>query len=173
VVVRAEYWTKDPSRIALFFIDERFRTLYRRQRYHYLVPLIPEGYRDSMLAEAVWFELAPGERPETLEDDPDDELIEAITADVLGTLQRGGFFTALDEMLSPKNDALLAKMRSGDFRHAKQALQVCKFEEAEWSDVFHVLMAQGAFCDCEILYNIATESRLKSQYWQRKAHEKS
>jgi hypothetical protein len=39
--------------------------------------------------------------------------------------------------------------------------------------VFHVLMAQGAFCDCEILYNIATESRLKSQYWQRKAHEKS
>jgi hypothetical protein len=37
MTIRAEYWAKDPSRIALFFIDERFRTLYRRQRYHYLV----------------------------------------------------------------------------------------------------------------------------------------
>lgn len=34
--VRAEYWTPDPSRIALFFIDERFKGLYPRQRYHYL-----------------------------------------------------------------------------------------------------------------------------------------
>ena len=31
MVVRAEYWTEDPSRIALFFIDERFRGLYARQ----------------------------------------------------------------------------------------------------------------------------------------------
>ena len=44
MVVRAEYWTKDPSRIALFFIDERFRALYPRQRYHYLVNLIPKDY---------------------------------------------------------------------------------------------------------------------------------
>ena len=75
MVVRAEYWAKDPSRIALFFIDERFRTLYPRQRYHYLVHLIPKDYYDSMLADTVWFELTPEERPEMVEDDPDEELI--------------------------------------------------------------------------------------------------
>ncbi len=42
MVVRTEYWAKDPSRIALFFIDERFRALYPRQRYHYIVNLIPK-----------------------------------------------------------------------------------------------------------------------------------
>lgn len=31
MVVRAEHWKQDPSRIALFFIDERFRELYPRQ----------------------------------------------------------------------------------------------------------------------------------------------
>ena len=28
MVVRAEYWTHNPSRIALYFIDEKFRRLY-------------------------------------------------------------------------------------------------------------------------------------------------
>jgi len=76
MVVRAEYWTEDPSRIALFFIDERFRGLYARQRYHYLVQLIPSDYYRSTLADTVWFELAPDERPETIEH-PDQELIES------------------------------------------------------------------------------------------------
>jgi hypothetical protein len=49
MVVRAEYWAQvcsvdAPSRIALFFIDERFRDLYPGQRYHYLLRLIPEDY---------------------------------------------------------------------------------------------------------------------------------
>lgn len=170
MVVRAEYWAKDPSRIALFFIDERFRTLYPRQRYHYLVHLIPKDYYDSTLADTVWFELTPEERPEMVEDDPDEELIVSITRDVVGALQEKGFFAALDEMLCPKSSATKAQTCAGDFRYAKQALQLCGFEESEWSDVFHVLMAQGAFCDCEILCNAATESRLKTQRWQRRSH---
>ena len=32
MVVRAEYWTTDPSRIALFFIDEQFAELYPRRK---------------------------------------------------------------------------------------------------------------------------------------------
>ena len=51
MTIRAEYWAKDRSRIALFFIDERFRTLYRRQRFHYLAHLIPKDDYDSMLAD--------------------------------------------------------------------------------------------------------------------------
>jgi hypothetical protein len=43
MIVHAEHWKEDPSRIALFFIDEHFKGLYPRQRYHYLVHLIPLG----------------------------------------------------------------------------------------------------------------------------------
>jgi Protein of unknown function (DUF2695) len=171
MVVRAEHWAKDPSRIALFFIDERFRTLYPRQRYHYLVNLIPKDYYDSTLADTVWFELTPDERPEMVEDDPDEELIASITPDVIRTLQEKGFFAALDEMFC-RNGAAEPQTCFGDFRYAKQALRLCGLEESDWSDVFHVLMGQGAFCDCEILYNAATESRLKTQYWQRRSHKK-
>ena len=32
MIVRAEYWTPAPSRIALVFTDERFAELYRAQR---------------------------------------------------------------------------------------------------------------------------------------------
>jgi hypothetical protein len=170
MIVRAECWAEDPSRIALFFVDERFRTLYQRQRYHYLVHLIPKDYYDAKLADTLWFELAPGELPEMVEDDPDDKFIASITSDVLAVLQEGGFFAALDEMFCPKSAATQAQACSSDFRYAKQALQLCGFEESDWSDVFHVLMAQGAFCDCEILYNAATESRLKAQYWQKEVH---
>jgi hypothetical protein len=171
MVVRAEHWARDPSRIALFFTDERFRTLYPRQRYHYLVNLIPKDYYDSTLADTVWFELTPDERPEMVEDDPDEELIASITPDVICARQEKGFFAALDEMFC-RNGAAEPQTCFGDFRYAKQALRLCGFEESDWSDVFHVLMGQGAFCDCEILYNGATESRLKTQYWQRRSHEK-
>jgi hypothetical protein len=140
MVVRAEYWAKDPSRIALFFIDERFRTLYPRQRYHYLAHLIPKDYYDSALSDTVWFELTPEERPEMVEDEPDEELIASVTPDVMGALQEEGFFAALDETLCPKNSATQAQACSGDFRYAKQALQLCGFEESDWSEVFHVLM---------------------------------
>ncbi|HLW86036.1 MAG TPA: DUF2695 domain-containing protein [Candidatus Sulfotelmatobacter sp.] len=165
IVLRAEYWTHDPSRIALYFIEEKFRGLYPRQRYHRLVHLIPADYYRTNLADSVWFELAPGERPEDLVD-PDEELIAAIAPDVLGSLQESGFFAALDDLLCPVNSRSQPEPCTGDFLRAKQALQACGFEESDWSDVFHVLMGQGGFCDCEILYNAAEESRLKAQYWK-------
>lgn len=171
MTVRAEYWAKDTSRIALFFVDERFKGLYPRQRYHYLVHLIPKDYYDSFLADAVWFELTPGQRPEDVEEDPNEEFIASITPNVLSSLRERGFFSELDNMFCPRNSMTSPQSCSGDFRHAKRTLQRCGFEESDWSDVFHVLMGQGAFCDCEILYNAAAESRLRSQHWQRRAHE--
>ena len=32
-------------------------------------------------------------------------------------------------------------------------------------DILAVLTSRGACCDCEVLYNVAEESRLKAQYW--------
>src|ERR1039457_4270672 len=169
MVVRAESWTQDPSRIALYFIDEKFRGLYPRQRYHQLLLLIPNDYYRANLADCVWFELTTDERPEELFY-PDEELITSIAPDVLRSLRERGFFAALDDVLCPLNDNSQPHPCTGDFREAKQALQVCGFPESDLSDVSHVFMEQGAFCDCEILYNAAEESRLKAQHWRR-AHE--
>jgi hypothetical protein len=169
--VRAEYWTRDPSRIALFFIEKRFERLYRRQRYHYILQLIPADYYNSALSNAVWFELTADEDPEMLAEDPDEESISDITPEVLGVLKAKGFFVALDEAFFPASSSKQAEACSGDFRHATQILQVCGFKESDFSDVFHVLMREGAFCDCEILYNVAAESRLKAEHWRRRSHE--
>jgi hypothetical protein len=71
-------------------------------------------------------------------------------------------------LLCPTSSTSQSQACRGDFQQAKRALQVCGFSESEFSDVFHVLMEQGAFCDCEILYNFSDESRLKARYWQNK-----
>ena len=39
------------------------------------------------------------------------------------------------------------------------------------ADVPGVLRFSGACCDCEVLYNVAEESRLKSRYWKARAGE--
>lgn len=165
MVIRAERWPRDPSRVALYFIDERFRNLYPRQRYHHLVHLIHQDYYRANLSNSIWFELAPGEDPETIAH-PDEDLIAAIKPNVLALLQRCGFFTKLDELLCPTDADSHRQECSGDFHHSRLVLKTCGIPEPDWSDVFHVLMGEGAFCDCEVLYNIASESRLRADYWR-------
>jgi hypothetical protein len=33
-------------------------------------------------------------------------------------------------------------------------------------DVLAVLQSRGACCDCEVLYNVADESRMKAEKWK-------
>jgi hypothetical protein len=73
IQVRVEPWRGDPSRLAVYFTEEKFVHLYPAQRYHYLVHLIPDEYYNAHLKNAVWFELAPGEDPGQLQY-PDEEL---------------------------------------------------------------------------------------------------
>jgi hypothetical protein len=41
----------------------------------------------------------------------------------------------------------------------------------EIEDVLAVMRFSGGCCDCEILYNVAEESRLKSEYWKARLKE--
>ena len=50
----------------LFFIDDKFKMLYPKQRYHYLVHSIPSDFYNQHLHNITWFELAPNENPEDL-----------------------------------------------------------------------------------------------------------
>ncbi len=161
-------YPEEPDRLAITFVEERFAGLYPLQRYHYLVNLIPQEYYDEHLANTVWFELAPGEEPKDLEY-PDDDLVAQITSDVMNCVEASGFFAALDDALCPADEGVEREPCRGDFRIARRVLQERGFIEDELFDVLHVMMAQGGYCDCELLYNVAEESRLAAEYWEARA----
>lgn len=166
--IRAEPWEHDPNRLAVYFTDEKFSLIYPYQRWHYLTHLIPADYQDEHLSTSVWFELAPGESPADLRY-PDEELIADITPDVMRILMRTGFFNRLDDVMCPVEAGKTAGQCWGDFRNAIPILHKCGITEDELFDVLHVLMIQGGFCDCEILYNVVEENRLKAGYWKARA----
>jgi hypothetical protein len=168
ILVRVEPFSGDPSRPAIYFEEEKFTELYPWQRYHYLIHLIPVEYFKAHLTDSVWFELAPGETAADLVY-PDEELIKSITPDVMKCINASGFLKALDDVFCPRLPFKAKARCHGDFRISKELLPKHGFTVDEFFDIFHVLMAQGGFCDCEIIFNVAEESRLKSAYWKARA----
>jgi Protein of unknown function (DUF2695) len=105
----------------------------------------------------------------SMEADRDHDLISSITPDVMTCLERSGFFHKLDDLLSPEHHSQSRADCSGDYRLSKSVLQAVGFDSSELTDIFGVLGSQGGGCDCEILYNVAESSRLKSEYWRNRA----
>jgi len=170
IEIRAEPYSEDPSRTAISFRHALFSGLYPMQRYHYLAHLIPGDFIETHLAGTVWYELAPGETADDLEY-PDPELIESIEPHVMRALEGSGFLRALDLEFSPELPSTPAAQCHGDFRVSKPLLLKHGFTPEELFEIFHVLMARGGNCDCEILYNAVEESRLKASYWRARARE--
>ena len=142
------------------FTDEKFTALYPLQRYHYLSNLIPRDFYESELTETVWYELTPGENPRDL-NYLDRETTDAIRETIIDILKgKTGFVSKLDGLFLTKG-----AMCYGDFRYAKEILTDLKFSDEEQFDIFHVLMHEGGYCDCEILYNVFRESGYAQKYW--------
>jgi Protein of unknown function (DUF2695) len=163
--IQIEWRAEDSMKLVIYFIEPTFSVLYPAQRFHYLADLIPRQFVDEHLAHAIWFELAPGEKPKDLVY-ADEELIEAIAPDVMKVLLGSGAFDALDDLMCPVSPGLPRAKCFGDYRHSRNVLLTRGFKEEELFDVFHVLMSKGAVCDCEILYNAADSNRLKNEYWR-------
>jgi hypothetical protein len=159
--IRVEPWADDPARLAVYFMEPKFAVLYPQQRWHYLHHLIPAEFQDRYLSTSVWFELAPGESPSDLVYS-DDEGVAAITEPIMTILNKTSFFTTLDEAFTCSEKPAVCW---GDFRVAKSILPTKGIFESEFFDVFSVLMAQGSYCDCEILYNVADGSEFARRYW--------
>lgn len=96
----------------------------------------------------------------------DEEFVASIMPYVMGCLKRDKFFEALDDHFSPRNSSRESAKSQGDFNISTSILQELGYEEARMGDVFEVLKSKGGFCDCEILYNVAEESQLKTKHWQ-------
>jgi len=146
----------------VYFTEEKFRDLFLLQRYHHLVHLIPDEFLKEHLSDSIWFELAPGENPEEL-DFLDDETIDEIKDIILAILKdKVDFVKKLDVLFCVESATCF-----GDFRHSKKILSELKFSDQEQFDIFHVLMHEGGFCDCEILYNVFRESEYSQRYWEK------
>jgi hypothetical protein len=96
----------------------------------------------------------------------DDNLIDQIAPDVLRTLDNKRFFHLLDDQMCPEDATVARVLCQGTLATSAATLITCEFDHEAIEDILAVLQARGGFCDCEVLYNIAEESRLKSEYWK-------
>ena len=96
--------------------------------------------------------------------DPEEKYVAAIAPDVLKYLRKIGYFAHLDDILASNSGK--ANPCRHDYRYSKRLLIDAQLKKSDWADVFLVLQSRGGFCDCEVLYNAATRSRLKSKYWK-------
>jgi hypothetical protein len=101
--------------------------------------------------------------------DLDDDLIDSIAPDVLKVLASKGFFEALDDQLCPSDSAQPPLFCGGTFGISTEILSSYGFGPEEIAEITHVLESRGACCDCEILFNVAEECRLKSRYWKARS----
>jgi Protein of unknown function (DUF2695) len=101
---------------------------------------------------------------------PDSDLIAAITPDVMTCFRRSHFFERLDDLLCPTAESGQREVCGGEYKISKRVLEAAGFDSDDLKDMFAVLRAQGACCDCEVFYNVAEPSRLNAEYWKRQAH---
>lgn len=144
----------------LYFIDDKFEVLYPKQRYHFLTHLISSDFYEQHLQDTELFELAPNENPDDL-DYHDQETIDEIKGPIISILRDKVNFVAILD----KEFASQTVKCNGDFRCSKRILTELKFSEEDQFDIFHVLMSEGGYCDCEILYNVFKESEYSKKYW--------
>jgi hypothetical protein len=101
--------------------------------------------------------------------DRDDELINEIAPDVLGVLARKRFFEALDDQMCPADPAQPCLSCEGTYAISTAILMTSGFDQDAIDDIVQVLALRGGCCDCEILFNVADGTRLKSEYWRARA----
>lgn len=104
----------------------------------------------------------------------DAEFVEGIAKDVLGVLRKRRFFERLDDRFRAGGAGHAARSHCDrTFSASIEILGNLGMDADDVGDVLAVLRAKGANCDCEVLYNIADQSRLKREYWRAHAAESS
>jgi Protein of unknown function (DUF2695) len=109
-----------------------------------------------------------------LMDDPDShdaDFATAIGPDVLRILRKARFFERLDDRFCPLDPSVERARCGQSFAISTEILRDLEMDSDDIEDVLEVLSSQGACCDCEVLYNVAEESRLRSECWKARALE--
>ncbi len=85
-------------------------------------------------------------------------------------LRASRFFELLDDAMCPQKPVQDRCQCWGDFRNSRPILLNRRFKERYIFKILNMVIRYGGFCDCEILYNVLEESRLKEEYWVAKSH---
>jgi hypothetical protein len=101
----------------------------------------------------------------------DADFAESIAEEVTAVLEGHQFFVLLDDLFCPKDPAAAARKCSHSYAGSIEILKALGTDSEEIADTLAVLKAHGGCCDCEILYNVAKESRLKAAYWNARNRE--
>ena len=89
------------------------------------------------------------------DDTRDNELVAAITPDVMAVLAKEAFFEHLNDPLCPRDPAQNDKACQGTYALTTQVLTDRGLPSEAIADVIAVLASQGGGCDCEVLFNVA------------------
>ena len=99
----------------------------------------------------------------------DGDFISNIAPNVLKVLAEIRFFEALDDQMCPVGVQDERAACTGSFSISTGLLSHGGLDENDIAEILEVLGTNGGHCDCEILFNVAENSRLKSEYWRARA----
>jgi hypothetical protein len=102
-------------------------------------------------------------------DTAEDHYVANIAPNVLDSVRGSRIFESLDDLMSPADPKIQSRPCQHDYSMLMHALNCAGYSDEDREDVVLVLQSLGGCCDCEILYNVAEDSRLKSRYWKTKA----
>jgi hypothetical protein len=94
-----------------------------------------------------------------------------IAPNLIGYLEREHFFKRLSVLFCPLDESKTCVQCQHNFEYSIRILQEIGMDPIEIDEVIAVLESRGGCCDCEILFNIVEEGRLKAEYWKSKASE--
>jgi hypothetical protein len=100
-------------------------------------------------------------------DDP--SYIDDIAPDVLAAIKKDRFLERLDDLFCPVDPSNQRVTCGHSFEHSVNILRSLGMDSDDVADVLEVLKSRGGCCDCEVLFNVAEESRLKAAYWKARA----
>jgi hypothetical protein len=103
----------------------------------------------------------------------DRDFVDSISLDVLGSLNTCGFFSHLEDQLCPADSSKAPQKCSGDLSASSEILVRLGYDDLDIEEIAAVFRLKGACCDCEILYNVAADNRLKARYWKARSGEPS
>lgn len=77
---------------------------------------------------------------------------------MLVVLRRERLFETVDDRMCPADPARLRAQYDGPYAMTTAILLKAGYDEEAITDVLLVLAAEGACCDCEILFNVARKA---------------
>jgi len=135
------------NRMAATFTWPGFNGLLPEERFHRLMTVIPEGFKNERMAGFIWLELAPGETIDELLKMPRSDDIAERELEIHDKLSHLGFFDQLGSALRP----LPQKQCKSNFHFAISVLAGLNYDDTGVFDAKLLFIRHHAFCDCAIL----------------------